>query len=1586
MSEQIVDDDEMDSGLESIAIVGWHGRFPGADDLDGFWEIIRDGKEAIEFYSTEELREAGMPESLLQDPDFVKAGAKIRDAEMFDAGFFAFTPRESVLMDPQHRVFLESAWHALENAGIDSKRSDATIGVFAGTNPASYLQAHFNAREFVHAPAFDKRVSSDCSFFTSRIAYKLNLKGPAITVETACSTSLVAICVACQHLMTYQCDVALAGAAAIHPSRKSGYVFQAHGIESPDGHCRVFDENARGTIGGEGVATVVLKRLEDAVADGDTIHAVVRGWGLNNDGSQKAGFTAPSVDGQAEVVEMAQALAGVAADSIGYIEAHGTGTELGDPIEVAALTQAFAATTERKNFCSLGSVKANIGHLDAAAGVAGFIKAALVLKNRQIPPLLHFRKANPKINFAESPFYINTVLQDWETGDAPRRAGVSSFGIGGTNAHVVLEEAPSAPESSPSRKQQLILVSARNQAQCDQALENLANWLESHPGQALADAAYTLQTGRRRFDCAVACVAADHGEACAALRQSAARSVTRGKQSAETPDIAFMFPGQGNQYLDMGHDLYHSETVFREIVDRCCDRIEAEFGFDLRQIIYPRQEQDEAAAAEKLTRTEYAQPALFVIEYALASLLIEWGIRPQAMIGHSLGEYVAAALAGVFRLDDALRLVVQRGRLMQSAAPGSMAAIPLSAEKLRERLPGGLSIAAINEPAMCVISGARETVDEFLASCAREDLHCHPLHTSHAFHSSMMEEILDDFAVLIRAVELAPPAIPFLSNTSGDWISDQQATDPDYWVSHIRQAVLFNDGLQALLQQPSRLLYEIGPGSSLSSIAQRHRAREAGQQVITSMRHPRDRRDDSAVLLESLGQAWQHGVEIDWTGYYRQEKRVRVPLPGYPFERKPFWVQRPDRQNRQEQSSVHAFPKLANIDDWFYVPSWLRQPAPADIARDSGPAPGSPASESEDVTDWLVIGDRTRVSDRLVEQLKLRGDRIVSVGFGESFERVSADSFTISPEDTDCARLVDALIEESRQIDKVVYLWTSEVDGSFAPRETDLGFYTPMFLAKALNELFEKSPQRPALDLYFVTADAQQVTGDEEIRPARALVAGVSRVCGQEMPHIRARCIDLEDFNGQGESPAVERNIDCLLAEMSLREVPGEDSREIAYRGRYRWVKTTEPMPLAGQQAGTAAGGSASGHLKHKGVYLITGGLGGIGRALAGFLAENYQARLVLVGRTQLPEASARDEWIDSHGADDAVSEKLKFIGELEASGAQVLTVGCDVADFEAMKVAVETATGTFGGIDGVIHAAGLPGGGLIQLKDRQSAEKILAPKVQGALVLDALFADGSLDFMLYCSSLAAVLGGVGQVDYTAANIFLDALALQRQRRGLYTVSVNWDIWGEAGMAAAAEVPAGYEAHLRKALDAGIRSAEGVEVFTRVLQQNYPLIIVSTRAVLQAAAGSARRKPEIGNYGIEQTLGDESVEPGQGAEDAGEALPETYIAPRDELESLLCNIWQEMFGIRQIGIEDDFFELGGHSLLAVQILSRIYESTDVKISLNDFFDAVTIAKLAEKISQQDSAGAKTDTGAATAELVDALSDEEVARMLAEKLE
>ena len=1591
---------------EPIAIIGMSGRFPGADNIETFWENIRNGEESINFYSEEELRQAGINESLLLDPDFVKAAATIKDAEMFDASFFGFTPRESKLMDPQHRVFLESAWHALENAGIDSQRCDAAIGVFAGTNLANYQFFYFNEKEFTTASAFDKRLSSDSSFLATRIAYKLNLKGPAITIQTACSTSLVAISVACQHLTTYQCDVALAGASTVQAPRKSGYLFQPHGINSPDGHCRVFDEKAKGTIGGEGVATVVLKRLKEALADGDTIHAVIKGWALNNDGDAKVGFTAPSIDGQAEVIEMAQALAGVSADSIGYIEAHGTGTELGDPIEVAALTQAFSATTDNRNFCALGSIKANIGHLDATAGIAGLIKATLILKHKQIPPLVHYQKPNPKLKLDMSPFYISAQLEDWGQQNTPRRAGISSFGIGGTNAHVVLEESPDIAEANPSRSHQLLLVSAKNKAQCDQALENLARWIKNHPEQALSDIAYTLQTGRRQFAVTACCVVASHADAVAALPQAETGHVLQVELSTEKPDIAFMFPGQGNQYLSMGLDLYRTEAVFREIVDDCSETLKADFAYDLREILYPAQEQDETLAAEKLSRTEYAQPALFVIEYAMAKLLMTWGIQPQAFIGHSIGEYVAATLAGVFTLDAALKLVAHRGRLMQSAKTGSMAVIPLSAEKLRERLPDDLSIAVINEPAMCVVSGVSASVNCFVETCEKENMRCYPLHTSHAFHSVMMDEILDDFSKVVASVDFSSPQIPFLSNVTGDWITEQQAIDAQYWVSHIRQAVLFNDGLQTLLKQPSRLLYEVGPGNSLSSVAQSHPERSAKQMVLTTMRHPRESRNDLEVLLEGLGQIWGAGVGLNWSAFYQNEDRLKVPLPGYPFERKAFWIQPSVKQANSVAAQSKTYKKEKNISDWFYVPSWQRQPAISAVVQAhveqinnvSEAVSCQQAVQQQAVAEkcWLVFVDDNGLADCLITNLQQQGDRVITVKYGDSYvaEPESSHtglSYTVSGNEVDINQLIQDLSSHSRVIDGVVYLWLYNRVQDKDAAGLELSFYVPLFLVKALNQYVEARAKKPsqkdyAMNIWFVSSGIQQVVGGETLSPVKSLILGVNKVCPQEMPQLQTRCIDFAiEFSVDNSVINRDQHVDFLLAEMNFAEQLDKAENEIAYRGQYRWVKTVEAMPAKQPLAENNEFQFTGNRLRHKGVYLITGGLGGIGRALAEYLAENFQARLILVSRSVLPVRQLWDDWVTEHDEDNNISGKIRFIRAIEGKGAKVINVSCDVADAVAMKTAIDATTANFGNINGVIHSAGVPAGGLIQLKDRQAAAAILAPKVQGALVLESLCEKHSLDFMLLCSSLAAITGGLGQVDYTSANIFLDALAARRQQEGLYTVSVNWDAWAEAGMAVDAEVPADYQRHKQENLEAGILSREGVEIFSRVLNQQYPQIIISTRANLQRGSGFEKNKSAgIDAVKFEQSSGSITTAEERSDNRQIESLPENYVAPRNETESILCDIWQDMFGIDYISVEDNFFDLGGHSLLAVQILSRFNETMDTHISLNDFFDAVTISNLAAQINQNNSSQPGTDTVESTDDMVDALSDEEVARLLAEK--
>lgn len=871
-----------------IAIIGMAGRYPRSRNLDEFWNHLRDGEELISFFTDKEVLARGVDPEVLASGQFVKAAVVLDDMDLFDATFFGFTRREAELLDPQHRLFLETAWEALENAGYSSDVYDGLISVYAGAGINSYfLMNLFNNPEFGPLEQLSLLLASDKDYMMTRASYKLNLCGPSVMVQSACSTSLMAIHLACQGLLAEECDIALAGASNVQTILRDGYYTVEGGVYSPDGHCRSFDAEGQGTIFGSGVGIVVLKRLADALSDGDHIDAVIKGSAVNNDGSMKVSYTAPSVEGQAGVVAEALANAGVSPESISYIEAHGTATALGDPIEIQALTKAFRATTDKKSFCGVGSVKSNLGHLDSAAGVTGIIKTVLALKHKSIPPSLHFKQPNPAIDFENSPFYVNNKLSEWN-GPVPRRAGVSSFGIGGTNAHIILEETPPTAPSGPSRPWQLLLLSAKTDSALETATSNLAEHLKQHSDLNLADAAYTLVKGRKVFKHRRVVICKDLPDAITALHDT--RRVLTGHEPKRRL-VAFMFPGQGSQRLNMAQEIYEHEQTFRQEIDRCSLLLEPELGLDLRKVLYPRV--DSAEAQEQLKQTSLAQPALFVIEYALAQLWQEWGIRPWAMIGHSIGEYVAACLAGVFTLEDALKLVAARGRLMQQAPAGAMLAVPLGEESIRSSMGPGLSLAAINAPQRCVVSGPNEAIDALQAELEKKELACQRLYTSHAFHSKMMEPILEPFRAVVSRIQLREPRIPYVSNVTGDWITPELAMSRDYWVDHLRSTVRFADGLKQILKEPDCVLLEVGPGQTLTKLARQNDSSDS-QPAITS-------EDDLMSLMSAVGKLWLAGVEVDWSGFYAHERRRRIPLPTYPFERKRHWIERPTQPATQPE-------------------------------------------------------------------------------------------------------------------------------------------------------------------------------------------------------------------------------------------------------------------------------------------------------------------------------------------------------------------------------------------------------------------------------------------------------------------------------------------------------------------------------------------------------------------------------------------------------------------------------------------------------------------------------------------------------------
>jgi amino acid adenylation domain-containing protein len=876
--------------LDGIAIIGMVGRFPGADSVEALWSNLCEGIESCTLFSEDEI-DPSIDSELRNDPNYVRARGIIDGAETFDAAFFGISPREAEVMDPQARVFLELAYTALENSGYTPESYQGEIGLYAGSGQNTYFEHHVSGRPEIidRLGAFQTMLANEKDFVTTRTSYKLGLTGPSLSINTACSTSLIAVIQAFQGLMNGDCDVALAGGISITTPQNRGYLYQEGSMLSPDGRCRPFDANAQGTLFNSGAGIVVLKRLEEAIDDGDRIYAVIRGIGMNNDGADKVSFTAPSVNGQAGAIAKAHAHAGIDPETITYIETHGTATPLGDPIEIEALTQAFRYRTEAKQFCAIGSIKSNVGHLVAAAGVTGLIKTALALYHKQIPPSLNYEAPNPEIDFANSPFYVNAKLIDWAVSETPRRAGVSSFGVGGTNAHVVLEEAPSVEVSSPSRPYQLLRLSAKTSEALEQTTKNLAKYLTQAIEVDLADVAYTLDQGRKAYNYRRFVVCRDRSEAIATLDSlDANRSATRLSELRD-PDVVLMFPGQGSQYLNMGQHFYQHESVFRDEVDRCAEILQPLLNQDIRQIMYPSQENSETATA-LLRQTQYTQPALFVLEYALAKLWQSWGIHPAAMIGHSIGEFVAACMAGVFSLENGLKLIATRARMMGKLPEGSMLSVRLPAEKLEQRLTSDLAIAAINGPSLCVVSGPTDAIARLQHCLESEEVVCRPLHTSHAFHSPMMDSVIEPFAELIKTVQLSPPQIPFVSTVTADWITDDQATDPMYWATHLRSTVRFAEGVQTLWQRPERVLLEVGPRTTTATLA-RQQSKDLKRQVaISSLGSTADNNAECAAILQAIGQLWLAGVKIDRQMFYADEYRHRVPLPTYPFERKRYWI------------------------------------------------------------------------------------------------------------------------------------------------------------------------------------------------------------------------------------------------------------------------------------------------------------------------------------------------------------------------------------------------------------------------------------------------------------------------------------------------------------------------------------------------------------------------------------------------------------------------------------------------------------------------------------------------------------------------
>nr|WP_277419954.1 type I polyketide synthase [Xanthomonas bonasiae] len=1342
----------------AIAIVGMACRFPGANSPEAFWQNLCDGVASLRPVSPEELDVAGVSRKVRQLPGYVPVYGGPEGIDSFDSAFFGTTPGEAECIDPQHRILLECAHEALERSGFGFSSYGGRTGVFGGTGSLNYL-IH-NARPWAANPLepVDGGLSREMqvmlgnmkSYVCTRISHRLNLRGPSLYVESACATSLVAVHLACKSLLDYECDTAVAGAARLELASPSGYLHQDGDMTSPVGKVCAFDAEAKGTVFSNGAGAIVLKRLEDAVADGDTIYAVIRGSAVNNSGDDKVGFTAPSFEGQRNVILEAMSFADVRADSISYVESHGTGTVIGDPIEHSALTDAYRQHSQRSGYCALGTLKPNVGHMDAAAGIGGLIKMAMAMRHRRIPPSINFHTPNPRIDFLSSPFFVNTELREWDCGEVPRRGGVSAFGVGGTNAHVVMEEYVDDAER-PAHSSCLVLpLSAKSEVALSRVERRLADYLEGGAAADLRDVAFTLQRGREAYAWRSAVVASRREEAVAALRGLDKSARRRVEVSSGRP-VVFLFPGQGAQKVGMAASLYRDEPVFASALRECARLLRPHLGLDLLEILYPSETDAEAVAA-RLDETWITQPALFSVSWALAALWKSWGVTPSAMLGHSVGEYVAASLAGVFELADALRLIAVRGRLMQSLPAGDMISVPLGESDVSAYLGNGIDLAAVNTLQSSVLSGPADAIAALEARLQEQAVEVRRLRTSHAFHSAMMEPILAQFEREFEGMALQAPTIPYVSNVTGDWIKPEQATSAGYWSRHLRGTVRFAEGARLLAADHDRVHLEVGPGATLSQFL-RQLGGDRKPDTISSLGHPRQQLDATYAMREAVAALWTYGVSMDWAALDDAGGGGRrVELPTYPLERKRYWID-------YRASAEPGLPPATGVlppEEWYRIAVWRRTPPPAPATFEAG-------------AQWLLFADRRGLAERIGAALAAVGQAITLVHEGEAYAWARHDAVATirAGHAEDYARLLMDLDACGLRPTRILHAWCADDVGGDVDRAYDLGFYSLLHLVQALGQL----PDAGEIGLDVLSSGLADVSGEEPMDPPKGAVLGPVRVVGYEQPSIRARHLDV---------PAGDhaRLVGQVLSELALT---GEPGRSVAYRGTHRFELENERWdPTLGRAAEVRSA------FRNEGVYLITGGLGGLGLVFAERLAREFRARLVLTGRNGLPPPTEWSSWMAEHAHDDATSERIRLVRRLESLGAQVLVEAVDVTDESQMRALREKIHQHFGGIDGIMHAAGVSGGGIMQLKTREVAAAVLEPKVRGTHVLRRVFGGDALDLVVLHASLFGVIGGSGQVDYCGANASMDLAASDWSRTGVPVISIDWDGWTEVGMAARA--------------------------------------------------------------------------------------------------------------------------------------------------------------------------------------------------------
>ncbi|HYZ77781.1 MAG TPA: type I polyketide synthase [Gaiellaceae bacterium] len=1305
-------------GQDLIAVVGLAGKFPMAADVDEYWDNLVAGRECIHDIPEEDLVARGERPENLRHPAYVRRRPLLDGMADFDAKYFGLTPKEAELRDPQHRLFLETSVTLLESAGHDPSRYDGSIGVFGGINAARYADLYL--RHLVDAVGeLAIETSTHPDYLTTFVSYKLGLSGPSMTVATACSTSLVAIHAATQALRAGECDMAIAGGVEVEWPYGLGYIYKPGGIYPPDGRCRPFDVDAAGTLFGSGVGAVLLKRYADAVADRDTVYAVIRGSACNNDGSDKVGFTAPSVSGQSACIAEALVNAQVDPATISYVEGHGTATKLGDPIEVQALTQAYSVVGGElgTGYCGIGSVKSNLGHLGPAAGVAGFVKTALALHREQIPPSINFTAPNPELRLEETPFHVVSELEPWPRAEGTvRRAGVSSFGIGGTNVHVVLEEAPVLPERAPEEERpQLVLWSAKTPTAADALRDRLAKHL-AWSDDRLDDVAHTLRVGRQAN--------AVRGSVVAASAREAAEALLAAVPPDGVPTIdalAFAFPGQGSQVPRMTHGLYELDATFRRGCDSCFEALGDLTGRDLRRLWLE-------GSPEELAETAVAQPLLYTFEYVLASILARLLGRPAAVLGHSLGELVAGAVAGVFSFEDGLRAVAERGRLMQEMPRGSMLAVAATTEEVEPLLAADVVVAAVNSERQVVFSGEAEAIGRAEERAREAGLSCQVLRTSHAYHSPLMGEAAERFRAFLDGLPLSAPRSPLVSAfTAG--IAEAEAATPAFWADQLFRPVRFADAATTLFEaNPGCAVLEVGPGDVLTGLLRRHPAARAQSSIVRPLLgRVEPGSGEYVAFLSTLGFLWQAGLELDWTVLDDGEAR-RVPLPTYPFERKRYIVERPPQEGPVEEPAP---------------PQPEEPPTTPTPARDDGPLLLEPTWHRYGTVDGAEPRDgELRPALALLPAGSAGRAEIVT-----ALQRARFDPLPLElPAEDGGGRdrifgAVEELARSGELPDTIVHaLLTGDEPGT----DPAAGVLSVAALIQAVQR-FRAEARLGAWRLVVLTRHAADVTGGEPLEPARWMLTGLLKSAELEIASLTCHLVDI------GSRPRIGALAACL------RDPAWP---VVALRGRDLWLPALQPVTEAPRRP----------LLRRRGTYVITGGLGALGLVSAGALARTgLQPRLVLVGRSGL-----RDD-----------EELRRSVADLEARGAVVETIAADVADEEHVRCLLERVRERFGAVNGVIHAAGVAGDGLLELRSDEQIRDVLRPKVDGAALLHRhLEHEQELDFVVHYSSRAALEGLIGSADYSAANAYLDALARKHDRGDCRVLSVDWPSWDEVGMAA----------------------------------------------------------------------------------------------------------------------------------------------------------------------------------------------------------